>query len=190
MGRGCAQGLVPLGLGVGLGAAVDDQPVLTDAHLEAQRPGVNAVITCGKGDAGVHEYQRPPGGETLEPGMRGAGDRPALGPGLGQDHVDEAFVFLVAVVEKRQAPIAVAEAPEHGRHAVDGTLQIDGDLDAGRLQACTDIHQMAQDGELERRVALKMTAVRQNLVLDLPVQEPEAGVEAILKTGKVDTAIH
>ena len=122
--------------------------------------------------------------------MRGAGDRPALGPGLGQDHVDDAFVFLVAVVEQRQAPITVAETPEHGRHAVDGALQLARDLDAGRPQASADIHQMTQDGELKRGVALGMAAVGENLAVDLPVQQPQAGLEAVFETGQADAAVH
>ena len=173
MGGGGAHALAPRAVQAGGAAAVADQALLAQAHLEAQRSGVGMALGAGRRRrADVGDDERTVVGQAFEARVRRRGQRLARGVGVGQDHVDQPGLFLVAVIEQGDGAVAVAEEPHHRRHAVDRRLQGRGNVPVGGDQGGADIDEVAQDRELQGRAAFEVSAVAQHLAHQLLFQQP------------------
>ena len=174
MGGGGARHGAPLGIATGVGAAVDDQPLLAHAHLEAERAGMIVVVDAGGGRrADFRDHHRPAGGKPFETGVGRTRGRPPPGVGLEQHPVDQPGLLLAGVVEQGQPAVAVAEKAQHRDHAVDGGLQAARRLLSGGREGGADIDQVAQNREMHRRAALVVAAVGADLAVELAIQQSE-----------------
>ncbi len=119
-----------------IGAAIDDQAVAPDRHLQRQRAGMGEAVDAGRRRrAAIDDQHGAAGLHALEPAL-GHGRRAAsAAPGLGQHQVDQRRHLLARAVEQRQAAIAVAQRAQRRRHALDGGGQRRAAAGSGRPAA-------------------------------------------------------
>ncbi len=123
MRRGGAQRLGEVASGRPAAAAIDDQAVVADAHLEAERAGVSDCYRGRDRPADVEQHGRALGVDAMETGMRCARRRLGLAVAQFQGPLDRHRIALAGTVEQREAAVAEQIGPQHRRHAVDGALQ-------------------------------------------------------------------
>ena len=161
-----AHEVMPVARRAGIGAAVHDQPLMRGAHLEAQGAGMgDPVHAATRRAAGVRDHQRRSGGQPLKAARQRHRRCDLARPGARQHEVDQAAVAFPRAVEQRQASVAMAEEPQHRRHAVDRGDQFGGRPALGRRQGGPYVDQVAQDGELQVRGAFGNNAVVQHIAL-------------------------
>ncbi len=171
MGGGGALRASPVGHVVGMCAAIDHETFLADADLHTQRAGMGVPVERRRRrGAGVHDDQGAVCGEPLESAMGCRVERLAACLGAGQYHVDEPAFALGRIVEQRQPPVTVPPEAQHRRHAVDCGLQFRRHFRPPVANRGTDVDQMPQYRKLNRRAALHMPAIAQDLAVDLPFE--------------------
>ena len=163
MGRRRALGQQPLAFG-GLGAAIDDDPLLAVIELEAEGAGMGMGIEAGRRrPSGIHQHHGRSGGEAMKAALGRARQGLRLGVGAQQGEIDGAGGTLVAVVEEGQTPVARLEHAQHRRHALDGEHQLARPLSTRGFQRDAQIAEIAQHRELHGGAALDMAAIGQKL---------------------------
>ena len=171
----------------GRGAAIDDQPLAPDRHLEGQRAGMGEAIGAarqpgrriprrrGGGAPASADHDRAPGLQAVEAASPPVQRRAAPRLALGEHQLDQRGRLLPRAVEQRQAAIAMAEQAQRLARA----LQHRGQrrrrrVHPGAVQQVADLDQVLhRQQELSRRAALDMAAIGVELALQFARQEAQ-----------------
>ena len=181
MGGGVAHEMPPVARRAGIGAAIDDQPLVRGAHLERQRAGMgDAVHAAARRAAGIDDHQRGAGRQALEAARQRHHRRALARAGTRQHQVGEGAVALPGAVEQRQSAVAVAEEAQHRRQPVDGGDQLGRRATLGRRQRRAHVQQVAQHGELKMRRALGHDAVMHDVALHEAGEPRQRLLQALL----------
>lgn len=158
-GRGC-EGHSP-GTYAGMSAAIDDEALSTDRHLEAADSGMGGPIQLRRRRcAAIDDHDRASDRQAIESCIRGPLERPAARVGLRQDRVEQQRLAFLATVEQRQPAIAVSEEAQRRRHAIDGVLDDFRHGDPRRLVQGANIDEHAEHRSMHGRAPLHVKPVR------------------------------
>ena len=75
-------------------------------------------------------------------------------------------------MKQREPAIAVTESAQHRRHALNGVGKLVGHRIAGLVQRRVNVEKLPQYIDMDRRIALEVAAVSQDLAGDLAIQPP------------------
>ena len=147
-------------------ATIDDEPLAAVAHLESERRS----MSVGGRRADIDDDQRAARRQPLEADLGGAGPGRRRDLARRQQGIGQRPVAFLRAVKQREPAVAVSERAQHRRHPLDGAGERAGQRLARIVQRRADIEELTEDLRVQRRVALHVPAVGQDLQRDLAFQ--------------------